>query len=456
MIRRPRIAEVVESDLCIACGACVQACPADAVRPAYDAYRGAHEVRVANPQACMTCDAMPCDSVCPSLQVDFPRLARQTGLSTDEKMTRLGSVEAVYLGYCQPHRDNGVSSSGGIVRLLIERALAAGTPVLCLVKKEQGYGPEVLHRPEDMSRVPGSIYHGVSFNEAIPLLRALEQPCYLVSTPCQLEGILKFAAAYEPALLGKIALKIGLICGWMYTDHALHAFMRFKGVTGPLIDAGYRGEDKVGLLKIRAADGEHRFHRRVFASRSEKLDYQASFSSAANRLRCRLCQDHLNVLCDVAVGDAWLARRTAEKLSIIVARSGRGLDVLESLRVSGALHLEDSGAADILESQSDDLVEGITARSFGQYLKQRGITAPRFDYIGVDSVTLPLSARARFGFGMELLLRRLLRSGSYRVFRGMYLLRHFERFFPRLFRWFGAPLRWVRKWSAAGLILKKS
>ncbi|MFN0076456.1 MAG: Coenzyme F420 hydrogenase/dehydrogenase, beta subunit C-terminal domain [Prosthecobacter sp.] len=371
--------------------------------------------------------------------MDLPDLARRSmGLNVSD-MSRQGPVTGVFLGYSQPHRDNGVSSSGGIVRLLIQTALTASTPVICLIKKEHGHGPAILRSVAELAKVPGSIYHGIGFLDAIPLLRSVDQPCYLVSTPCQLEGILKYAVDHEPALLDKIALKIGLICGWMYSDHSLHAFMTYKGIKGDFTDANYRGEDKVGLLKIRTGEGEHKFHRRVFAGRAERLDYAASFSSGANRLRCRLCQDHLNVLCDVAVGDAWLARKHEQKLSIIVTRTPAGLKILRSLEAAGSLHLESSGENDIIESQSEDLVEGQTARRFSRHLRSIGMATPEFVYAETTRQEPPPTLAEQAGFGIERLLRWLLRNKNYRLFRSVYLLRHLSRYHPWVGRLFRIP-----------------
>lgn len=448
--KQPQIAAVVSNDLCIACGACVAVCPAGIVKPEYNAYRAAHEVRIHDLQPCQSCRTQPCDTVCPSIRVDLPDLGHRS-LNLDEKlMTRQGPVEAVFLGYSQPHRDNGVSSSGGIVRLLIQTALADSIPVICLIKKETGYGPAILHSVEELEKVPGSIYHGVGFSDAIPLLRSLDQPCILVSTPCQLEGIVKYALDHEPALLSRITLKVGLICGWMYSDHSLRAFTSYKGIQEEWTDAAYRGEDKVGLLKVRTSSEEHKYHRRVFINKAERLDYQASFSSGANRLRCRLCQDHLNVLCDIAVGDAWLARKHEQKLSIIVARTQAGLTRLRSLEAAGLLHLEDSGIEDIIESQSDDLVEGRTARRISSHLESSGVSTPQFVYAEAARQQTPQTLAERVDFSSEILLRRLLRSENYRLFRSAYLLRHLSRFHPRVGRLLRIPGKLFRLLRTGG------
>jgi ferredoxin len=66
----PEIRAVVDNDLCIACGACVSACPRSNLVPAFNDYRGANEVGFVAGADCTGCDA-PCVPVCPSVAIDF-------------------------------------------------------------------------------------------------------------------------------------------------------------------------------------------------------------------------------------------------------------------------------------------------------------------------------------------------------------------------------------------------
>jgi coenzyme F420 hydrogenase subunit beta len=449
--RLPEIIAVAENDLCIACGACVHACPYDAVAPAYNAQRGAWEIEVTDTSPCVTCVERPCEPVCPSIEVDYPALTQAAFEDAGLVETfHEGPVEAVYLAYAPAHRDNGVSSSGGVVRLLIDDALTRGVPVICLAKTEEGYAPAVVRDAAELPRVPGSIYHGVSFHGCIGLLKALETPCYLAATPCQIEGLMKYAHAHAPELLDKIELTIGLICGWMYSDHSLAAFRAFKGIDQPIVDAAYRGEDKVGLLKLKTPSAEYRYDRRVFPTVRDRIDYQASFSSAANRLRCRLCENHLNVLADVAVGDAWLSREPTAKLSIILARSKRGNDVLRKMQLREELVLQPATKADIIESQSDDLVYGHTAKKLRQFLQGRDVYLPVFSFPTSEAGSAHLGWRDRLQFRVEWILRGLIRARRYRTFRRLYFGYHLRRYVPWVSQLLTAMRRGVRAMLGRG------
>ena len=417
----PRIQQVVEQDMCIACGACVYACPQDVVVPTYNSLRAAHEIRIADKTYCPTC-AAPCDAVCPSIQVDLVGLLPDAR-NGDGAIDRHGVVQSVHIGYAPAHQFNGVSSSGGVLRCFVSHALETGTPVVCLGQVGDDYEPMIARSLADLQRVPGSIYHSVSFAKCITVLRALDEPCVLVSIPCHLEGILTYIRKHEPALEEKIALNVGLICGWMYSGHGIRAFAHHKALPGRVVDAAYRGEDKVGLLKLKTDLGVYRFSRRSFSGLGGELDYKSSFSGVVNRLRCRLCENHLNVLADVVVGDAWLKRKpkATDKLSIVVTRTDRGSAALNKLVTMRKVVLEEGTIEDIEESQSYNLIHGVVAGKLNRFLQERGRLTPQFDY-GDGPRHTSLTVAERIDFGFEIALRRLLRSGQYRAYRAMYVL----------------------------------
>lgn len=110
----PLIKRVIEGDQCIACGACISACPPDNVRSSYNGLRGSMEAEIVSPERCDGCD-MPCDSVCPSIAIDFvkARAAIHRGNLDDAKPLRDGWIRSVHLGWSANYQNDGISSSGG-------------------------------------------------------------------------------------------------------------------------------------------------------------------------------------------------------------------------------------------------------------------------------------------------------------------------------------------------------
>ena len=409
---RLRLFNVINDDMCIACGACVYACPQGVIEPAFNGKRAVYEVKITRLDSCHNCTN--CDEVCPSIDIDIPELLKPS--SETQPIEKTGPLESIHIGYAHAYQFDGVSSSGGIIRALIGDALQQNKPVICLGKTPDSYGAVAIETIADMQKIPGSIYHSISYTDAIQLMKEIDRPCVLVAIPCHLEGIKNYILKFEPALMKKIDLTIGLICGWMYSHHSIYAFAHYKGIRDPIIDAGYRGEDKVGALKLYTAKTKHAYSRRIFQNVKEWIDYRSSFSRTLNRLRCRVCEDHINVLADIAVGDAWLKAYQSKKMSIILVRNRNGVRALRSLERQRKIVLEKGSIADIVESQSENLVYGHSARLMNAYLAQKNMITPKFSF-GEARSRENLKFYHRLNFAYELFMRKTIQKSRYNFYR---------------------------------------
>ncbi len=423
------ISRIVADDLCISCGACIQACSAGNLSMGLDEWRGAYGPQVGASSPCSQCSAA-CVSVCPSVGIDFPQLLAADG--GNDVIDRYGNVLQVLIGHSRAFQQDGRSSSGGIVKAVLQHLLEKeGGAVIALGEPAPGrYEPIKLSRPDEVAGLPGSIYHNISFEQALVLLKSLKTPVVLVGLPCQLAGIKKFINHAAPDLLSSIRLNLGLICGWMYSFHAVEAFACYQKLTGNLQGVAYRGENKVGDLKLFTDSGVHCFSRRPPANELRQyFSYYAAFSRYSRLLRCRLCEDHLNVLADISIGDAWLKRVGSRKESLIIIRSSRGNAVMEDLAAQGAVSLEPGSLDDIEESQSKDLVLSLTAQRLNRYLRKRGVNTPTFLYSTRYSTRASVVEKnGSSSFFQEMWMRRLIRRKRYELFRSAYMLFHGMRY----------------------------
>lgn len=425
-----KLIEVIENDMCIACGVCVEACDRNQIVPAYNEVRACNEVRITDVNNCLNCPSQ-CISVCPSVEVDFAKL-----LPEQKTVARDGNYLSIKTGFSHEHQFNGVSSSGGILRSIIQHFIKSNVPVVCLAYETEvndgKYNARLIRTLEDMKRIPGSIYHSISFTDAINQIRNVEK-CAVVAISCHLEGLMKFVQTQEPELGKKIIFKAGIICGWMYSDHSFLSFAKYKGIDEKITDIGYRGEDRIGKLKLYVKDQLHSFSRNQFDSFNDLVSYRASYSTDVNRLRCRTCQNHTNYLADVAVGDAWLKRKRGKKLSVIISRTEVGEKLINQLSEQQKIVTEDGNFDDIVESQGHNLVFGTVARKLNRFLSVRGLIYPR--YIYEDNIHEGDNSLAdKVIFRLEFLKRSLIRSEKYRTYKIVYMFSKLWRLLDTILR----------------------
>src|SRR5680860_102519 len=300
--------EVIEHDYCIGCGACTM-CDSD-LDLVLNQEKGMFEPSGAGNEEAA--------SVCPAISVDYTQLIDD--VFPGEEQGALGVVKGVYLAQSRNIDRNLRSSSGGIIKELmheyIRRPEVDGIIALDHAGK-LAFEPRLITEAEDIDRLPGSIYHNVSFAKAMEILSENEGRFVIVATPCQIEGLYMWIYKCAPELVKRIHTTIGLICGWAYSYHAVKAICAFKRMDFQnLSNISFRGGGPVGRLELSTAEKTVRVNRRI------DFGYQVAFDRSFNLPRCHLCVNHTNFLADIVVGDAWLPStvKTKSGVSIVICR----------------------------------------------------------------------------------------------------------------------------------------
>lgn len=361
------LTQVIDSGMCIGCGACVAADPS--IRLVLDErrqnFRPAH---AGNERAA---------AVCPALAVDFDMLHEHVFPGRD--VGEHGVVESVHLAQSTNRSRNLKASSGGLIKELLIRALADPdvTGVISLVHEGgTDFGAGLITDERDVDELPGSIYHAVAFDGALRIITEQPGKYVLVAIPCQLEGIHTFIATQAPHLADRIHSTVGLLCGWQYTHHAVRAICDFKGVdVNDITDISFRGDGPVGKLRIDTPT------KSVAVSRRVDFSYQVAFDRSFNIPRCHLCINHSNFLADIVVGDAWLPSTVFTKsgISLVICRTPESRSMLAALAEDGRVVSIEVGTAEIEESQTRRVVFGDFAYAYQDYLREVGQPHPQME-----------------------------------------------------------------------------
>lgn len=359
---------VIESGMCIGCGACEMA--DSSVRVSLSPSRLIYEPETPGGQAAA--------DVCPAVAVDYAGL--QEYLFPGATVGPFGVVRSVHLSQSTTTSRNMAASSGGLIKELLRHLLSTrqidGVIALDHVDGIE-FGARLVQTPDDVDTLPGSIYHNLKQTSALKLLQETPGRLAIVAIPCQLEGLYAWVKKFAPDLRSRISLSIGLLCGWQYSHHSIHAMGEYLGYNpDDISDISYRGGGPVGKLTVTTRDGEQ-----FTASRRVDFGYQVAFDRHFNTSRCHVCINHSNFLGDIVVGDAWLPSTVFTKtgISLVVCRTEFAESTLQSLVDAGHCVSIQVGEDEIRESQTERVVFGEFAYAYADYLREIGLHTPQLD-----------------------------------------------------------------------------
>lgn len=370
MTRHLDLQPVIDSGMCIGCGACVHV--DDSLELILDV-----ATQAITPSHASTAEAA---AVCPAMGVDFPALHEWLFAATD--VGPYGVVDEVFLAQSTDADRNLRASSGGLIKeMLIEllgRPDVDGAIALTHVDGLD-FQPVLLTQPDEVDTLPGSIYHALSQPQALDLLRSNEGRFVLVAIPCQLEGIYQWIRTHEPSLRERIHTTIGLLCGWQFNHHALRAICQFKGIDFDAVsDIAYRGGGPIGKLRITTGDPDTTEQQVHTIGRRVDFGYQVAFDRSFNLPRCHVCIDHSNFLADVVVGDAWLPSTVTSRtgVSLIVSRTPATTALLHDLDEGGRVTTLTVTTDEVRESQKERIAFGDFAYAYADHRRALGLHTP--------------------------------------------------------------------------------
>jgi len=401
-INNNNLQPVIDNNMCIACGACIMADQSLSIQfnsktMMYEPSGSGNEMAA---------------KVCPSIKVDYDFLhqKRFPNITPNEH----GVVDSIWLAQSTNITQNRNASSGGVIKELLLNYLSLDEVdgvIAINHKKGLEFEPDIIRNADEVQKLPGSIYHALSSEKVLKLLKENDGRYVIIAIPCQLEGIYSYIYNNEPDLVERIHTVIGLSCGWYYNHHALKAICEYKNIDYEKIsDISYRGGGPIGKLKITSNGKETAISRRI------DFDYQVAFDRSFNIPRCHFCINHVNYFADIVVADAWLPCTVGTKTgtSLVICRKSSTTETMKKLVDSGKIRVADATVDDIVDSQMRRNAFGDFAYAYAKYVKDNGGFCPDLKGPNFKEAYL-ISQKMVKSFHSSLILKRQLQqTGKYK------------------------------------------
>jgi len=380
--------------LCVQCGACVPVCPSRAIRMR-ETPSGLLVASI-NEEKCDGCGL--CRAICPGAGISLQ------GLHGADPFK--GNVLQAYAGHAGNEAIRASGQSGGIVSALLFYLLESGRIDAALVVAMPNDGslrprPVLARTRAEVLASQGSKYCPVAPGALLEDVREGERIA-MVGIPCQMHGIHNLSRQGNP-LAERIEYRIGLFCDRTLLFSCIEMMAR---------QARLR-MDEISGLEFRSKS-RHGWPGEVcFALVSgEKRFFPASLRTNLKDLftppRCRLCFDKLNVFSDLAVGDAWGISPSARGDSVILARSEKGVLLLQEAAAHGFLRLEKIGMDRVFQGQNIER-KRLDFSSFMELAGLEGRPLPRYEGLApgfLKTVEKSLAARNRRRLNYDLAMAR--------------------------------------------------
>lgn len=347
-------------------------------------------------------------AVCPGSSVQSPGWHDH---EPDENELLVGPAHKIWEGWAADPDMRWNGSSGGVVTALATYALEHLGMALVV---HTGMDPDRPWRNRTIISTDragliansGSRYTTSSPVEALRTIEASDRPCVFIGKPCDVAAVARLRKT-RPSLDRNLGLVLSFFCAGTPSSEASARLAADLGFGKPeeIVSLRYRGQGWPGNFVVRDQGG-------ALAS----ISYDESWAQLASRqrqLRCQLCPDGLGELADVTGGDAWHRKSEgSEGISMILARSGHGREVVEGAIAEGYLEASPSGYREVVAAQGlvrRRRVVGIRIAALRTFL----LPTPRFPGFRLSAATTQLSWKAKLKeyAGM---VRRIIQRGHLR------------------------------------------
>lgn len=319
--------------LCQSCGMCQSVCPTEAIAvsqnfatqfvPKYDA------------EKCIGC--LKCVNACPVRK------------NVREKQTVIGDYYKLYIGKSNKKENVEMGSSGGVVTALLQHGLDTGVfdEVLTVSNKESVVVAQPVYTKEP-EKESGSKY------VSAPLCSIYDKSkknLAATALPCQAKAIRKQS---------RDTFIFGLFCSKLSLEDLVNYVVAQENKKGKEIEeVTYRRGIWPGKFNVNFKDGDRisqNLNRSNFTAAYNSYDFSCS--------GCLLCDDYFAEEADISFGDPWGKPQYQENYlgeTVIIARSKRAMDLVESAVSAGVISVEEMELEKIIKGHLKEIYNKKTA-----------------------------------------------------------------------------------------------
>lgn len=343
------IERILENELCTGCGVCISEDKSKTSKMVWSE----SNFLVPNLTELSTSDEMY--NVCPFNP--YTKNEDELGKILFEKTSknyndRIGFYEGLYAGYSNKYRET--SSSGGIATYIFEKLInnKVVDHLFIVQDNSDGFEYQLCSDIDDIRKISKTRYMPVTLEKLFKEIDNMEGKVAVSGVSCFVKAI-RLKQEKHPILKEKIPFVVGIICGGLKSKYYTDFLAQSAGCNAKYSSVQYRvkNNDSFALdYKFSCKDNQNgRIHMVDMLSLGDMWGTGLFKSNA-----CDFCDDVMNELADISLGDAWIEPydKSGSGNSVIVTRNLLAQSLINEGIENKELYLDNISIEQMISSQS--------------------------------------------------------------------------------------------------------